>query len=380
MVNSKEAMLDFRETCLDVKEAIYSDKGLKRAFELTGTEVVNLALDLESLDVTMADFASMAQGYASQVANGFQAMTTYNQTGLYEWERNLKANIVSAQQWADNVNAVFDSIDPSIDSEAFRQAVLNEGFDVWGQVMQDMAAMPPERIGEYVALYNEALATGMMSAYETMDAIAPGDELLQATIEGIAGLTPELEGQAKDAALKGAGAALATQPEWYSTGVNLAGGIASGIQSQIGAIAAAAAATVRAAIEAAKAEAEIHSPSDRTHDEIGVMWGLGVAGGIDDSVRDIRIASVKAVNAAMDAARRTIQLTGTSAQVAAANGFAAQRRASVTNNSTTNDNRSYSSPVTVSIQATIREDADITKLAKEINRVQQRALRAGGNA
>ena len=380
MVNSKEAMLDFRETCLDVKEAIYSDKGLKRAFELTGTEVVNLALDLESLDVTMADFASMAQGYASQVANGFQAMTTYNQTGLYEWERNLKANIVSAQQWADNVNAVFDSIDPSIDSEAFRQAVLNEGFDVWGQVMADMATMPPERIGEYVALYNEALTTGMMSAYETMDAIAPGDELLQATIEGIAGLTPELEGQAKDAALKGAGAALATQPEWYSTGVNLAGGIASGIQSQIGAIAAAAAATVRAAIEAAKAEAEIHSPSDRTHDEIGVMWGLGVAGGIDDSVRDIRIASVKAVNAAMDAARRTIQLTGTSAQVAAANGFAAQRRASVTNNSTTNDNRSYSSPVTVSIQATIREDADITKLAKEINRVQQRALRAGGNA
>ena len=380
MVNSKEAMLDFRETCLDVKEAIYSDRGLMRAFELTGTEVVNLALDLESLDITMADFASMAQGYASQVANGFQAMTTYNQTGLYEWERNLKANIVSAQQWADNVNAVFDSIDPSIDSEAFRQAVLNEGFDVWGQVMADMATMPPERIGEYVALYNEALTTGMMSAYETMDAIAPGDELLQATIEGIAGLTPELEGQAKDAALKGAGAALATQPEWYSTGVNLASGIASGIQSQIGAIAAAAAATVRAAIEAAKAEAAIASPSKVMRDEVGYMLGMGMAVGMDKAQAKVALASTLAVETAVNAAKRSIALNGVSAQVAAANGFAAARAASVTNNSTTNDNRSYSSPVTVSIQATIREDADITKLAKEINRVQQRALRAGGNA
>lgn len=378
--SSKEMMLDFREVCLDVKEAMYSDSGLAKAFAYTGTEVVNLALDLQSLEVDMATFAANANSYAMQVADGFNAMTTYNQTGLAEWERNLKANIVSSNQWKDDINEVFSKVDPAIDSEAFRQAVYSEGFETWGQVMADMANMTSEQITGYIELYNEAIATGLVNATETFDDLAPGDELMEAAIAAMDDSIPLLEQTALEAGKAGAASALTTLPEWVTTGQNLAGGIASGIQSRVGSIAAAAAAAVRAAIAAAKAEAEIASPSKVMRDEVGYMLGMGMAVGMDRSQAKVALASTLAVETAVNAAKRSIALNGVSAQVAAANGFAAARAASVTNNSTTNDNRSYSSPVTVSIQATIREDADITKLAKEINKVQQRALRAGGNA
>ena len=87
----KQRMVAFRETCLDVKEAIYSDSGLSAAFAKAGASVEGFAAELMAMDTTMADFASGLTDYTSQVSNGFSQFTKYGKTGLAEWEETLNS-------------------------------------------------------------------------------------------------------------------------------------------------------------------------------------------------------------------------------------------------------------------------------------------------
>lgn len=178
MKKPKEWMLDFRETCLDVKEALNGNTGLMSAFNASGSAVVDFSLDLESLDVTMADFTSAMDGYVSKVSNGFTQLTKHGQTGLADWSTNLKLNISEAQQYADNLEKVFSNIDPSINADAFRKAVYEGGYEQWGMVIADMASASSEQVAKAIELYNESVAEAQKSAIEQFEALAPGAELM----------------------------------------------------------------------------------------------------------------------------------------------------------------------------------------------------------
>lgn len=328
----KEQLLDYRETVLDVREAIYSDDGLSNAFKMTGTSAEGFAADLMSVGMSMEDFKSQYADFTGAVINGFSQMTKYNQTSLEDWERNLKLNMAEAQKWSENLQTVFSKVPESIDSEAFRKAILEGGFDQWGKVIDEMAGKSSEAIQSYIELYNESIKEAQMSGMEAFKALAPGEEMVQAMIEGMKGQQDALNGTMAEAAAGSTEALAATGPQFYSTGQGLAGQIAAGIQSQIDSIAAAAAATVSAALAAARAEASR-------------------AQGIADSIKSSYSA----------AAQRAASPMMMAAQAAAP--------ASVRNTS-------VSMSFTVNTQP--GQSLDVRQLAKQVVKIQNREMRARG--
>ena len=251
----REQMLEFRDTVLDVREAMYSDDGLSNAFKMTGTSAEGFAADLMSVGMTMEDFKSQYADFTSAVSNGFSQMTKYNQTSLEDWERNLKLNMAEAQEWSKNLQEVFAKVPESIDSEAFRKAILEGGFDTWGKVIDEMAQQTPEQIAKYIELYNESMKEAQISGIEAFKALAPGEEMVQAIIDGMGEKQDDLNGAVTDASGNAVIEMLNTAPQWESAGATVAGALVPGIMSQANAIAAAAAAVVSQAIAAAQAAA-----------------------------------------------------------------------------------------------------------------------------
>lgn len=368
MQEPKEWMLDFRETCLDVKEAIYSNSGLSGAFDQAGVTVEGFALDLQALEVDMSSFVANLNSFTADVSNGFSQMTKYGKTGLAEWSENLRLNMAEAQAYAQNLETVFSNIDPSIDSEAFRQAVYEGGFEQWGQVIADMAAGSTEQIGEAILLYNEAIAEGQLSAIEQFRALSPGEEYVLATLEGLEAKQADLNAGMADAATQSVDVLKSYQPQFVDTGAQLAQGIASGIQSQIGSIAAAAAATVRAAIEAAKAEASIASPSKTMRDEVGEMLTIGMAVGIE-RVSDEAVNSMRVVMA------DTASVVG-EYEFVPANQYAYNHAKAVSGESAgTSSQITFGDTI---VHAVIRDGYDVRNLSREINDEHESQLRARG--
>ena len=251
----RSQLLDYRETVLDVREAMYSDEGLSNAFKMTGTSAEGFAADLMSVGMTMEDFKSQYADFTGAVTNGFSQMTKYNQTSLEDWERNLKLNMAEAQKWSENLQTVFSKVPESIDSEAFRKAILEGGFDTWGKVIDEMAGQSSEAIQSYIELYNESIKEAQMSGMEAFKALAPGEEMVQAIIDGMGEKQDDLNGAVTDASGNAVIEMLNTAPQWQSAGATVAGALVPGIMSQANAIAAAAAAVVSQAIAAAQAAA-----------------------------------------------------------------------------------------------------------------------------
>lgn len=327
-------MLDFREDVLDVREALYSDAGLSAAFERAGASAEGFALDLESVKYDMEEFQSYYDGFVGSVSNGFAQFTKRDAMGLEEWTENLRLNKAEAQDWATNLATVFERLPETVDSQAFREAILAGGMEQWGQVIDDMASMTAEQMAEVVELYNSSIAEGQLSAIEAFRALAPGEEFVGAIIEGMEASQPELDGSMTDAADQANSAMQATAPEWFLTGSGLAGEIAAGIQSRIDDIASAAAATVSAAISAANAAAS-----------------SGTAAYQAAPMSSASTASVAALSAAPS-----------SSQVAPAS--------STTNNT--------SVQMSFTIQTSPGQSVDYRQLAKEVVRVQDAEMRARG--
>lgn len=334
----KQRMVAFRETCLDVKEAIYSDAGLSAAFAKAGASVEGFAAELMAMDTTMADFASGLGDYTSAVSNGFSQFTKYGKTGLAEWEETLKLNMAESQKWADNLEAVFAKVPESIDSEAFRKAVYEGGFEQWGQVIADMAGKSSEQIADYINLYNQSIAQASADGINAFKALSPGEEMANAVIAGITAKQPELGEIMLLTSQTSTEAILSTAPEWNASGQSLAHEVAAGIRSQISAIASAAAATVSAALSAAHAAAGA----------AGSMPGVDLLSARSQGVPRSALAVSQAPR-----------------------GFASTQRARVP-----------SAAPTVNMSFTVNtrpgQNVDVRSLAREINTLQSREMRARG--
>lgn len=378
MDDPKAAMVAFREMCLDVKEAVYSDKGLSAAFDNSKTSIEGFALDLQGLDVTMDDFKKSMESFVSSVSNGFQQMTKYQQTGLDEWSRNLKLNMAESQEYAANLEKVFSSISPEIDSEAFRKAIYEGGFSQWGQVVADLSKKSGEEIGEYIKLYNQSIAEAQQSAIEQFKALSPGEELMNAAIEGILGKKEETANASKDVAAAGAESAKTEKPAYNDAGVELAGEIAAGIQSQIDNIAGAAAATVRAAIEAARAAAG--EADDSGIQLLSAGGGRSVVSAPSANVQAVQAVSAIATYARAAAwQRNAVQQSTTAAATvpqSVVRGSSVNERGKVKGKGEKAQNVTFNNNTTVN--AIVREEADARKIAKQVVSIQNREAKARG--
>lgn len=148
----------------------------------------------------------------------------------------------------------------------------------------------------------------------------------------------------------------------------LASGISSGIQSQISSIAASAAAAVKAAIAAARAEGDIHSPSKKAEDLVGVPIVQGAARGIDKATHYMERSSRAMVNVPFR------QLSSVPFRQLASVPLGDLRASQTVSNVTNTTN----APVTVTINATVRSEDDYRRIAKEVTREQNREMRRRG--
>ena len=375
--NVKDLMLDFRDTCLDVKEAVYGDAGLTAAFDKAGVSFEGFAMDLQSVNYTMEDFKGKYDSMVQAVSNGFQRMSRENQVSAADWKYNLQANMAESQAFADNLAKVMSKIPESIDSDAFRKAVLEGGYSQFGQMMMDMANMSAQQVGEMVQLYNESIIEGQQSAIEQFQAIAPGEEMMLAAIEGINSLNADLAAAAGEAASGAAEEMASYSMEFTSIGSLLIDGASAGVMARASTLAEAAAAVVRNAIAAAKAEAGIHSPSLVMNREIGQMMGAGLGLGIDKSARLAVNAMGNMVDDTMGAARTALSSkAGYLADLPARTTFSGSLRGSAGADGM--GGKGASASPTFNISATVREEADIDKLAYKVGRVWQREARERG--
>lgn len=343
----KAQLLDFRETCLDVKEAVYSNDGLSWAFEQTGTYIEGFALDLESLNMTMEDFQSYYDGFVDSVSNGFSLLANENMTSLDEWSDTLVSNGQIAKDWSEDLKKVFGTLGTGPEVDAFRQEVLEGGYEKWGRIIDELAEQDEASMKRYLDTFNTSLEEAQIYGIEAFKALSPGEEIVNSLIEGM----QEKQGD-MNAAMQGASDAAndamqATKPEWFDTGAIVAGELEYGIRSQTSSIAAAAAETVRRAIEAARAAAGSGTGA-------AISGATTAAGIIGSGVSRSGYAAVKAMPAMAPMAARASQAV----------------------NSVTNNNQTVNMTFNVSTQP--GQKVDVRALAKEMNRMQERAMRARG--
>lgn len=351
--STREEWLDYRECMLDVKEAIAGNAGLTKAFKYAVTSVEGLAADLRALDVTMDDLSSKASTWSDKVSDGFSALSSYGKAGASDFVMNLKNNMAETQAYTENLEAVFGKLTGTAleETEDFRKAVLEGGFDKYAGLMADMATMSTSEIMSVIKLYNDSIQQGLQDSLLQFQALSPGEEMMIATAEGMEAKKTIILQTVESTAKAAAQAGIKLKPEFYNVGKALAGGLNEGLLATAQSIATAAAQTVKNAIAAAKKAGDIHSPSRKMRDEVGVMLGLGVAEGVDDTNKYVRNAMDDLIGQPFVRENQTI------------------------------DSRAYTTNTTVNINlggVSVGSDYDVNRLIKRINREQAWALRGVG--
>lgn len=167
----RENIDDFRNVVLDLKEALYSDDGLNRAFERSGLSLEDFSADVMAFGTDMDTVSGKVSDFASKVSDGFNAMASDEQTGLRSFRANLENNIVEAQNWQRDVEKVFSALEGWGGADDFRAAVLEGGYEKWGRVMEELADSTGHEIWNTVELYNAAMETGAKTGMESVSAI-----------------------------------------------------------------------------------------------------------------------------------------------------------------------------------------------------------------
>ena len=167
----RENIDDFRNVVLDLKEELYSDDGLNKAFEAAGLSLEDFSADVMAFGTDVETVMGTVSDFATTVADGFNAMSTEDQVGLSEFNENLENNILQAQEWRDDVEKVFAQIGDWDGADAFKQAVLEGGYEKYGKLIADMADATGYQIWSTVQLYNVAMETGAKTGIESVNAI-----------------------------------------------------------------------------------------------------------------------------------------------------------------------------------------------------------------
>ena len=230
MDDAEDQLLDFREVCLDVKEAIYSDDSLHSAFDKMGVTVEEFALGLQEAGYTMEDFTDYWNDMVSSVSDGFNEMSRDGQTGLEKWWKTLYNNITEAEAWDRNLKSVFSRIGGE-GAEAFKQAVLEGGFGQWGQVIAELAHSDTATVQAAVDLYWEAVQTGAETGLSSFAVMNPGLQMMVTTSQGVAEGEIELKDQLAATLLNGKTLAMGNTSQYFDVGKAIGEQIADGVMA-----------------------------------------------------------------------------------------------------------------------------------------------------
>ena len=176
-----QQMVDaFTETKLleqinELTDSVDGDDGFIDALAEAGINILEFAKDADKLGYTLDDIASKIDDFASSISDGFSKMEIDGQTTLQEFKDNLENNWMVAKDWETNVNRVFSQISWSPLSEGFRKAVLEGGFDQWGQIMADLANSSQEEIYGFLQLWDYMQDESVKMSSNVANSLVTGD-------------------------------------------------------------------------------------------------------------------------------------------------------------------------------------------------------------
>lgn len=166
------------EKVLELTDALAADDGLSRAFSDLGLDVEDVARDLAELGIDVDDLTGRFEDFADTVTDGFNRMSMMSTGTLHDFTYGLQMNIKQANLWARSVESVFDKVSDYGPAEAFRQDVLEGGFDEYAQMMYELSGKTREEIIEVIDLWNEAAAVAQRASATVMGSLSPSAQSL----------------------------------------------------------------------------------------------------------------------------------------------------------------------------------------------------------
>lgn len=171
-IYEENALLDQIQTVID---ALVEDDGLADAFTYSGKSIQSFVEDVNDFGISIDDAIDKMSEFADSVSDGFSKMELEGQTTLEEFMQNLENNWIVAKDWETNVNKVFSQISWSPLSEGFRKAVLEGGFEQWGQIMEDLANSSQEEIYGFLQLWDYMQREGAKMSSNVANSLITGD-------------------------------------------------------------------------------------------------------------------------------------------------------------------------------------------------------------
>lgn len=177
------------------------------------------------------------------------------------------------------------------------------------KAVQDYAGATEKGSGEVKAAAEKVSKEGASGfGTETGEAKSAGEKLGTAFASGISSKAGTAKKAGKKVASSAKSGANAEKAGFKSVGSNLAAGIASGIIANSPAVSAAARSAVKKAKDAAISEADINSPSKVFEKEVGKFLPLGMAVGIRKNTGELEDASREMASASLEATADELEI------------------------------------------------------------------------
>lgn len=268
------------------------------------------SMDLsESIGKVVADGETELSGGMGDIANtaqqGAEAVNqNLKKTGdvdIYSTVKNaFKRAAIAAGQGGDEIYS-----NASISFYKAVQAAKDAGVQIPQSLADGIAGgqiSPQEAINQINELISQSQTDG------TTQAQTAGTEMANAEAQGIASGAAGISTAAEQAVIGANTVARSHQADFYSTGANLMEGMKSGINAKAGEIAQSAAQVVAAAIEAARAAGDIHSPSRKMRDLVGVQMSAGMTEGIKIGSKGAVAQAAQMCRDALEASKKELDI------------------------------------------------------------------------
>lgn len=244
-IYEENALFDQIQTVID---ALVEDDGLADAFTYSGKSIQSFVEDVNDFGISIDDAIDKMSEFADSVSDGFSKLELEGQTTLDEFMDNLSNNWTVAKEWETNVNKVFSQISWSPLSEGFRKAVLEGGFEQWGQIMEDLANSSQEEIYGFLQLWDYMQDEGAKMSSNVANSLISGD--------------------------------------FEKSGTQIAQGVANGVENGISNVTSAATLMCSSTENTVKDYFGIHSPSTLMY-QVGEYMVQGLVNGIVSSATEL---------------------------------------------------------------------------------------------
>ncbi|MBO7319334.1 MAG: hypothetical protein J6V06_04865, partial [Clostridia bacterium] len=324
-------------------------KTVKKELDLAKERARNLAQYKNTLEKQLADFTTLQENYAKDASKIAEDLTNdinaevdrYEQAfnSRYETIRN-SLNLFTNAEKGDSVKGSdltkalktqisvlkdYDEVLAELSQKSVNPEFLEELKSLGVNALPQLEAineMSDKELSKYVELWEEKNALAL-SATET--AMKAQEKESLATIQtlkenaktelgllqtsfrtDLITLTEEISAGMKESGEAGLSELAAQIDSYTQIGRDLMSGVAEGISDKESVVIDMLVKGVRRAIEAAKEEADIHSPSDVTKDELGANLALGVGEGWEEKINLVKNTMADSMSALISKARDAV--------------------------------------------------------------------------